>query len=625
MYYVPMTLKNRTVPYLVARSGRVFLRALCMLIALSLFNAAQSNPEYFNDVDFTKLQNELGTALPDGSGVKVDLVESAFQVQGQDVWMPNPGSIEFVGKTLNNISGNPAGIYSAHAMSVALNFFGLSTSTAPGVTIIDTYSATGYVLGDFLRTQVGGFPIYQPAITSSRVVNHSWIGSIDPAWDEDVLARVDWVVETDELIQVAGFTGSVTYKLMANGFNSIAVDRTSNPTNGGSQNIGGIYTAGRTKPDIVAPDTSASNSTPRVSSAVALLVQAGHDNPSWSTDPDETSTTNRSGNTIYNAERSEVIKAALMAGADRRTDNVWPGNIGYALGNVDDYRLLGANQTANGLDRRYGAGQLNVYNSYHILAGTEQNSDEDQPSGGGSVTLRGFDYDPEFGGSAGSNSTATYYLPQSADPIRLIASLVWNLDIDGGRSNNFDRTGTLYNLDLFVYDVSDPQNWILVHSSTSTIDNTENAWLLLDGGKDYALQVTPGSGQSAFNWDYAVAWQALPVPPLNLSLSWLPPEGSTNQSYYYDGIRASGGEPPYSYSVSAGGPLTWDLTIQDAPWDNSIGTIWGTPYDPTAGTQSLTLQVTDANSDTATVQTQMKIHYVEDNGGCGTCHTAGQF
>ena len=55
-----------------------------------------------------------------------------------------------------------------------------------------------------------------------------------------------------------------------------------------------------------------------VASAAALLVEVGHNGGNTlSTDPAVTFTTNRNGDTIYNAERSEVVKAALMAGASR--------------------------------------------------------------------------------------------------------------------------------------------------------------------------------------------------------------------------------------------------------------------------------------------------------------------
>jgi len=65
-----------------------------------------------------------------------------------------------------------------------------------------------------------------------------------------------------------------------------------------------------------------------------------------------------------------------MAGADRVTRNSTTADLGR-------YRDTEANQTANGLDRRYGAGQLNIQNSYHIITAGEQNSAEDGGPGAG--------------------------------------------------------------------------------------------------------------------------------------------------------------------------------------------------------------------------------------------------
>ena len=48
---------------------------------------------------------------------------------------------------------------------------------------------------------------------------------------------------------------------------------------------------------------------------------------------------------------------------------------GFTLGaDITDYRALPVNQTINGLDKRFGAGQVNIYNSFHIVAAGEQGS-----------------------------------------------------------------------------------------------------------------------------------------------------------------------------------------------------------------------------------------------------------
>jgi hypothetical protein len=92
-----------------------------------------------------------------------------------------------------------------------------------------------------------------------------------------------------------------------------------------------------------------------------------------------------------------------------------------------DYRVAGQ-QTTNGLDKRFGAGQVNLYNSYKIIAGVERNSQQD--GGAQYVSDAGFDYDPSFGGASGSNSSAYYDFPAGWTGQTLAASLVWNAEVD---------------------------------------------------------------------------------------------------------------------------------------------------------------------------------------------------
>lgn len=262
--------------------------------------------------------------------------------------------------------------------------------------------------------------------------------------------------------------------------------------------------------------------------------------------------------------------------------------------------------------------QMNIYNSYHVIAAGEQNSIEDQAGSAGLIGTTGFDYDPAFGGSQGSNATATYYFSPTSTPARLSASLVWNLEINGGSANNFNGAATLYDLDLQLFDVTDPGNWILVGNSASTNENTENLWLLLEGGKDYALQVTPGATQAAFNWDYGLAWQVTPIPPppLAFEITYPPETGIKGQFYWWGGSSASGGVPPYTYAL-IGGWIPWPMTL-----DPQTGVIMGAAF--SAETTYFTIQVTDANSDTATVQSQITVQdsvYTCGNG----CHGASSF
>ena len=166
-----------------------------------------------------------------------------------------------------------------------------------------------------------------------------------------------------------------------------------------------------------------------------------------------------------------------------------------------------ANQTDNGLDVRYGAGQVNVFNSHAILTAGEQDSAED--GNFNPVGLQGFDYDEGFGGANGTNSIATYGFGLIDDDATLTASLVWNIDIDGGNGPNFDGGAELFNLDLELFNVTTSEIFDFSYSST---ENTENIWTSLAGGNEYELRVLVGEGQDAFDWDYGLAWQVTPVP-----------------------------------------------------------------------------------------------------------------
>ncbi|MBL0686480.1 MAG: hypothetical protein JJV94_01455, partial [Sulfurospirillum sp.] len=181
-----------------------------------------------------------------------------------------------------------------------------------------------------------------------------------------------------------------------------------------------------------------------------------------------------------------------------------------------DCRAETEKKTENGGDARFVESQVNIFNSYHIIAGGEQNSLEDLGNTGGEINLTGFDYDPSFGGLAGSNKEASYYFTAEEEHLMLTASLVWNIDIDGGEEDNFDGAAELYDLDLYLYDVTEGGILSESSSSKSAVDNTENLWVLLEDDHDYMLKVLPGESQEDFQWDYALAWRmdaaAAPVP-----------------------------------------------------------------------------------------------------------------
>ncbi|GAB6906864.1 conserved hypothetical protein [Desulfosarcina cetonica] len=122
-----------------------------------------------------------------------------------------------------------------------------------------------------------------------------------------LLRRLDWTVDRDECIQTVGLVNSSTIMrpLPASVFNVIAVGRTDGIHSRGCSAVDDLYTAGRTRPDLVAPMTYTSSTTPIVGAATALLIQTAHGDPSLSTDPLQTLVTSRTETVIDNAERAD--------------------------------------------------------------------------------------------------------------------------------------------------------------------------------------------------------------------------------------------------------------------------------------------------------------------------------
>jgi hypothetical protein len=102
---------------------------------------------------------------------------------------------------------------------------------------------------------------------------------------------------------------------------------------------------------------------------------------------------------------------------------------------------------------------------------------------------------------------ASYYFAGTTGINRLWASLVWNIEINGGAGSDFDGAAALNDLDLFLYDVTAPDDPQLMSASSDSAGSTENLWIRLNKPGSYMIQIKPGVGQPPFNWDYALAWR----------------------------------------------------------------------------------------------------------------------
>ena len=447
---------------------------LYIVLFLSFMPAAFA--DYKTDIGYADLKALLGASVPTGAGVNVIQVEV-----GTTAYAPNTTNIQFSGKTFrfpDAASISP----SAHATLVGSLFYG-DHSMAYGIRTITSYEATAWMKSLF-------HPSASAPPEGSRIVNQSWAGNGNNTSQMGMILRlVDRQVQSKELIQVVAMSnGAGGNALLSSAYNVIAVGRTSGKFDYGSKPVDVVYRAGRTRPDVVAPEATTSAAVPEVAALAALLVETGH---KGALKLSRSSVTIARIGTVYNAERPETIKAILMAGADRVTKNS-PGK-----GDITDYRSSG-HQTMNGLDDRFGAGQVNALHSFQIIAAGEHNSLEDGGVNAGAIGLTGFDYDNAFGGYGNSNQTATYTFHATTDA-KLSASLVWNINV----TNDVTLRTGLPNMNLELFDVT---NQTISAFSSSSIDNTENFQAHLLAGHSYEIVVKSGEPNN-FSWDYSLAWR----------------------------------------------------------------------------------------------------------------------
>ena len=491
---------------------------LAALLATLTANTQQASATYTELIGFPELQDQLGTNLPTGAGIQVQHVEGAAGGAQAGSYAPDPDESVNLGKTINNVtffSGVNQGSLgvSNHARGVGFYFYGNSTSVSPGITAVDVYEANHWmgfnINGSSASAHSSGFLNTLgalPETTSARVANHSWVGEFgSSSINSQVVRRLDYVVEQDDLINVVGIQNGFANSdrsLLKSAFNDISVGVSNADHYIDTIGIDSIYTGGRVAPDVVAPGVNFSNTvvrtssaTPMVSSLAALLLDVADDS-----ELSNGTVTNRT-RTINHAETSEVIKAILMAGADRSVDNSHGPDL-------TDYSV----DTSNNLDSDYGAGQVNVLHSYNILAAGEHDSDQDR---GTTVDINpfGWDYDSNFGGDNSTNDRASYQFTASSNSEVLHATLAWNLEVKGFTASPGNTT--LRDLNLVLYDVTNQQ--VVTQkgaTSQSTTENTEN--IFFDGlvaGNRYEIRVEAASGEADFDWDYALAWR---IEPWNL-------------------------------------------------------------------------------------------------------------
>ena len=444
-------------------------QCLWILILLGRMAARASN---LDTIGVTLLR--AVTTNINGAGIRVAQAEAGYETATN--WQVNPSAsgIEqpvslftyYSTSGSNNYFPNAVGAESGHADAVAGNFYGMSGGVATNVTHVDNYEAN-YFINNIVNTGTS---------IPAHVVNQSFTygtynTNIDQIYD-NYAARYNTLFVTG-----AGFNGSPVYS-PATCYNGIGVGVSDPP---GPPPPYGPTSDGRSKPDLVAPGQYSSYTTPYVSGAVALLMQAGLHG-------DGGSSTNA-------AADLRTVKALLLNGAIKPAD--W------------------TNSAASPLHTLYGAGVLNVFNSYEQLAGGKHgynvsmsvftNSPHPPTGATGTVSvLSGWDFNTNSS-SATFNAVSHYYFDVtngvSNATFTATITLVWNRH----RNNNI-----INNLDLFLYDAISSN---LVACSTSLVDNVEHIFVPRLPQARYDLQVFKSGGATiTTNETYALAFEFFFLP-----------------------------------------------------------------------------------------------------------------
>ena len=499
---------------------RSTIAAVLVVMAAAQISIALAQPPAADReaMGLTALINRLGGAAPDGTGVTVTQVEAPLTPGGNN-YLPDASLSQFASDTI--IAKTLGGTVSTHASGDGLAWYG-SLGVSPGVNTIDVYNANSWTL-DFLKLS----DRFAPLVETRSVMNHSWFSTLSGSGDQDAVFRLDLIAKRDNVVIVAGSnngSGTTVPQFPASFYNGI----TTGLSNGNSSLGPTILDPGRSKPDIAVPATTNSLGAAWVSGAASILVETAGAN--------------------VNARKNTSIKAARLAGATKREfdlNNSTPTTF-------DDW----SHTPTQPLDRRYGAGELNIDNSQRILASPEQNA-----STVSDVSLTGWDY-----GTASSTVSQQYFFTiptgRVAESVSIIAA--WNRDIaytQGKAGGSATFTPSMADIDLMLSKAPGFSTGDLLESSISDIDNVEHIYV--HGLKPGHYVISVPSDQT---WDYSLAWDVLLAVP-----------GDANGDGIVDGS---------DYTIWADHYLMTDATLDDGDFngdcivDGADYTLWADNFAP---------------------------------------------
>ncbi len=476
-----------------ARHAIYALVAVTALLGVDTAPAGQAS----NDGDLVGLDDLLArigvTNLPTGSGVLVGHVEFG---DAEGDYSPNQALNQYTGKTFIANSG-PTGT-NAHANNVGYNYYGNTLSIAPGITTINLWEANAWITNGFLRSNTALPPVAAPA--GLKLINHSWIatfGANTP--NNNALRRGDFVMTRDNLLMMVGVdndepgiqTDNINVPLYNHVYNGISVGVTDG-THMNDATLAGIDGPGRMLPVIVAPGTKTSWAIPVVAAGAALMVETARTTPALSGNPA--------------AERGEVIKAILLAGASHRVD--WTNN--PVLSGPD------RGITSQPLDDVYGADTLDVNVSHLVLTGGEHDAAISPPAVA-NAPHAGWDLV-----SVGLGESRYWRVSVCRLAAEVSLLVTWHRQVQSPFGN---ADWAVADFDLILWRVDGKgQTVTLVGDaglpyfadgnvvSEGVVDNIEHVFVRELAAGDYVLELRRVDGLASYpTWDAAVAWHLPPT------------------------------------------------------------------------------------------------------------------
>ena len=423
------------------------------------------------------LRDLVGKNNVSGSGVNLLHVEAGTPVLDVDdvdmdgdteeeigrKYTPNPARFVAVKSFVDAGSSGSLG-NDGHSASVGVQIYGLS-GVAPRIGITDSspivlQSTNGWINSEL--SNGGGTPTAQ----NYDVSNHSYIFRLDESegFDrtaaENVLQRLDYAINEGNMTTVAGTANPLPAGLVQ-AYNTVNVGLTDGSRNSGLSTLNG---EGRNIVHVVVNKSTTSAATAVVSGSAAILHQTGRDT---------------------DAIKQEVIKATLLAGATKEEFNgVW------------------SHTSEQPLDPTFGAGELNVFNSYLIQQAGEIDGAALTPVG--TTDFNGWDYEEEL--LIGDDRLYEFSVGAGNVLEELSIALTWNLDVIDGtplQEETFTPITQLANLSLELFDSSGD----LIEFSDSDIDNVEHLYLQNLGEGTYQLRVA-NRLTGSFNTDFGLAFRS---------------------------------------------------------------------------------------------------------------------